>query len=506
MIDNFLVIFKVKISYILNSTLYYRKNSLLKRTVKKVDYNDKSEIYFYAFFQHVFKYLLMYIFCLLLFGVIPMSYISSINKQTVFTYFISLMFGISILYAPINNLTEDNVYSVEYLKIKYNNFYICEHLVKLFQLFCLMFLSIYSLKFLYDYTFLSLEDMLLLSYIYASYKNVSGIYNLNHLGCKKTKIFFLVIAALLSFVLLKFSLLLSMNDVYVYASILTLFNLLVFVKFFKYRYYDKVYKNLIDKYKRKSVKLKGYEVNRYNNEIMKNSFVKNNNPYKNFINLFNSRYKRSLPNSVSIISMLFVLLMLALSFLLFKYPDYKEFVGENIKYSLIFISFLLILINKSKTIMKQFYNKVDKFMLTNNFYKSKNISKKLYTMKLFYSIKKTIISSFLIGFSLSVLYYVSGTCDSIYEYFFIVISPVLFTILLSMYYCFIYYVFNPYKNNQDKINPKNLVLLYFPYYIVLNFLVYQISIITFSIVLLIFFVVSFILNLVFISNISNKLK
>lgn len=494
MISSLITVAHLKIKYAINTTFYYSKSNIFKKKQEKIDSYNIYDLIVKAFFNYFAKNFIVTLFLILLLILMPISIVGEFNLDSLFLLIIFSSLSIAILKSPLNDYTEDTLYAIEHIKMKHKNYYLSNYLIKIFWMFIIYFSALSSLYFLMDYDFLNYEIILQLSLIYALIRNVGIFYNIKNFENSKFKYILSIILYVIPLGMIFFGLLIPFGIYNALLIILCILNLFVIYKIFTYKNYKAFYEKVFDKFKRKKVKLKSYETKKLNNEIGFTQVKKNKNPYKNFMNLFDKRYSKVIPKKLGTSSILIFIITIFTVFYMMNNDYLKELIYYNIYFNTSLCILVLCFMNSGKNIVKNMYLKCDIFMNSHNFYLNKKVNKNLYIEKLKYIIKNNLIKTNVLSVSICLLYYLSGFETYIYEYLIIILSINLIMILYSMYYLSSYYLFNPYKHNFDKINPLNLCIIYFPYYIAFNCFNILLPITFFGIAVLFVFVLFSIIN------------
>lgn len=457
MINELLVVCKVKISYLFNVSKYNKKEKK-KNSVSKFD--TLLNIYLSTYLKKIIICLILF----LLFILFPIQFLSTYSFDTIFftMFFVTLAFLLAK--SPLSNYKEDAEYSVEMLKLPKEDYIKCNYLVSMFETFILFVLTLLFINLIYSFSLFTSTQIFILSFTFLTIENICIYLNISlHRHRKKIKIASLIIL-LLGYLFISFTNV-NVNNFYEqFLIIATFINILILFNIFNSNNYDEYYNYLFNKYKRKKIKLKSYEKSIHKNDMVYISTEKCKNPYQQFINLFDKRYKKILPKTynISFIFMSFIILFLIAYSIL--YPEYNEEINEFIKYNSTYILFILCLLNNSRYIIKSFYEKCDIYMFNHNFYKDTKVQLKLYFHRLIYILKKNMSNSILFGIGLSLIYYLTNNNNQVIEYFYLFLLPILIFVLICIYYLTIYYVFNPY-NKKNKIKFINLLIIYIPFYI-----------------------------------------
>ena len=468
MIYNLIVIVKLYFISVLNKSIYFSKKSpLLKNKFNNVNYKDKTGSYFYGLFLIVIRNIVMYLGIFLMFMLIY----NMLGLDVKNLPFFSLLVGASLstLINLIKGFDEDKYSYINYLRINIKDFLFITYIIKLLNVFLYTTLTLLAYRFLFNLNMLSNQDIVISSYLFISCIHLGTLFNIYRNNSLFNIVLFIILVVS-SYLLIWIGIIPSVDAFKYILIIISTFNILNFILIYKNIDYKKLYKYLSNKVINRSIKLRKIETNYYKNEFINKKKITEKNPSKRIVRTFFERYKSFLPKKLSSFSIFIFIMFLLLTFLGIKYDSYKYDIFINVKYILPNIPFILCFLNNSKKVCEIMYEVLDKNLLDHNFYKNKKNMGSIYLYKVYYLYKHNLPSVLILSFSLITLYLIFGeNCSILFTVnLFIIIN--LFSLIISLYYLMVTYVFSPFKNNIKYINPINLLVLYFPYIISFIFL------------------------------------
>lgn len=488
MISDFLTIFKLKLKYLFNLTLYNSKKSFFKTSFSSIEYSNNNAVALYAFFIYFIVKLLYYLLFVFIFVCYPLVLMGSFNINSFFTLSIILSMSLFSISSNFAELKEDKLYAIEYLKINKRSYYFVDIILKLINHFILIFGSITAFKFLYSLDQPSVIDVLVLTFVCTSIKIIFNYIYIINPKVNKFKIFFFIISFIAAYLLCYLNVSILTNYYSIILTLLSVTNLLFIYLIYKFKYYDNVYDYEFEKFKRGNVAIKNYEKKVYANDLIKESILKTNNPYNNYLNIFQRRYKKFMPKTINGIFIILFILFLILGVFCFQSSYVYEIVNMNIKYGLSSILLFSVIFNNSSKIIKIFYEKSDIFMNNHNFFIEEKTVNCMFLNRLKFLFIKNLPISLLISISGCILYFITGGTNLWYEYIFILISFLYILFSICCYYLLVYYIFSPYEYKLNKINYKLIFLSYLPHYLSFLILTNIMSITTFTFLCLIIFI------------------
>lgn len=502
--SSFFTVLMLKIKYSLNVTHYFSKSTIFNKKQDKISSYNVFDVAFKAFYKYFIKKFMIVFALIIAFAFIPLQGYFEVNLENIFLLTLFLSLSVGLISSALNDFTEDAVYAVDYLKMKYSAYFKSNYIIKLFMQALTFFIAVMSIDLLYEFDFFTYKQGLILTFVYMSIRNLGILFNLIIMEKKKTKYVFSAFLLALGYVCLYFNLQVNEAQFYIIYIFLVLINIAVLYKMFCYKKYDELYNTLYDQYRRKQVKLKSYEDKKLANGLYLAEVKKTKNPYKNFIKTFEKRYEKVLPKIFGFSSVLIFLISIYVIFKMAGDDTLKEYAYAGIKYALPFFVLVLCFINSSRVIVRNFYEKCDKYMLEHNFYQNKKTAMKIYIEKLKFITKNNLLKTNVLAFALVIIYYLTGFDINILEYLIIIISLNLIMIIFSMYYLTVVYFYNPFKENLEKVKIFNLFVLFLPHYCAFNIFDDVMHIYMFGIYSLASFVFFCILNYVLLKIKLNK--
>lgn len=490
MISSLISVLKVKIKYSINIVFDNTKRNIFNKKAETLDYDNIINYAIKAFFYYFSIYFLLTFFLFLMGICMPINIFNQMNMNTLSLLIFFIGISNTFLVSPINSFSEDTLYCIEYLKIPIKKYILSNYIIQIIKKVMMLFFVISSFVFLLSYDFLSSENILFLIFLYFSGINIGILTNLLLYKNKKSKYIMSTVLYFISYSTLFLNFSFDKTEAYIIFLMLILLNVVISKKIFDYQKYKDFYLYIFDKYKRKKVKLKSYEFRKASNSIMDINVNKIANPYKNFINIFDKRYKNVLPKKFTIGSVIILLITVSMAFSIIQYDSMKEYIYYNVYYNLTFFAFILCFMNSSRIIIEEFYKKCDIKMNAHNFYNCKKIAIKMYYEKFKYIILNDLFKTNVLAGSLILLYSISGFTISFFEYIYIIIIINCIMILLTLYYLSMYYFKNPYKNGQENKKFINLFIIYLPYYITFQLSGIFLTIYDFGVIIIIVTIIS----------------
>lgn len=493
MIKSLIVIIKLKLKYAINVAHYNTKDKIFNKKKEKLDFNNGFDAGLKAFYDNFMKlFFLVLILMIATFYFLEQTNNFNLEIIMFLTIFISLSVG--IVKSFIAQLNEDAIYCVEYLKIKPSYYLISNYILNLLFISSLFLASLFVAKEIFEYDILTYEYILLMTFIYGSMRSI-GVYFNVVLNKNNNKRYIVgIIIALLSCFLVysRFTVPISCyNYIFIIMIILDIWILRLI---FKYPSYDEYYNILHDKYIRKQVKLKRYESRQIIYDLNDNDLKKEKNPYKRFLNIFEKRYKTSLPKKLTKSSFIIFVIFIYCGFNIINNADYGVLLYNDLQSGIALFVIVLCFMNSGKKLIKHFFEKCDLYMDTHNFYKSEKVAKKMYKEKLKYMIKNNLLKTNVLAFSIIVLYYLTGENTFLIEYISILVSFNIVMIMFSMYYLTINLLYKPYDNKLNSTKWFNIFILYLPYYISFTIAIKNLTIINFGLYIFLIFICVILLN------------
>lgn len=504
MLDSFILSFKLKNAYRVNSIIYSLKHTpLIKRILPYSLYNNKGikilaniistilEI-ISIFFGKILYMLIFYL------GFIPLYKDTSLAFINVFV-FLTIIGGFMNTYLFTPSI--DKYYAIFLMRFDAKKYTLSNYYYALIK--CVVGLLpltiIFGLKFN-----LPLLICILIPIFVISIKNIFNAFTLSSYLNKKELLnenkqtpFALLIAVLLlclGYSLPYFNIGVNETTFYVIFILILIAGIISFIYITKYNYFTKMCKETLKKNEIIPDKT-GIEMKAYKDQIT-NVAIDNTDKegYAYFNYIFTKRHRKLLTKATKNISFgLIIFFVLAiLSCLIF--PSIDNNINDLLKNSIPYYLFVLYFLNRGQKICQTMFMNCDRSMLTYRFYREKTAILLLFEERLKTITKLNIIPGLLIAIFTDILIFITGGA-SISLYIITFLSIISMSIFFSVHYLVLYYLLQPYDVNLDIKNPAFMSICGFTYFICYMASRVQIPTLLFGIGMIIFTVVYSILSL-----------
>ncbi|MFI3261172.1 MAG: hypothetical protein R3Y13_05640 [bacterium] len=463
--ENVLFVLKLKLKCLFNLTLYNGKRSLFKVFFDKIPYERNTSIAPYALFVGSLSKLLFQIIGLMIFVFYPLNFLGIFNVDSLIILSIFLPLSIFLSFPTYLDFYDDKYYALELIRMNKRKFYLSDYLIKLVTNYFAVFFSILILKIVYSYSIFSVLTIFLLTYFFMSMKTITIYINLLFRKTNLIKMFCSILFFVLGYSACCMGVAISTQFSVFLIILFTLTNSLIFYLIFRFKSFDKVYQFEYDNFKRKNIQLKNYERNLYTNDMVNLNINKTKNPYVNYMNIFEKRYKACLPKGINLSFIIVFIFLLISGFLSVNHSKATEVLNANIKGGMPFFVLVLVWLNNSRGILKNLYTKGDVFMESHNFFNTKNVSFNMYKVRSVFLIKRNIPSTVLLCLGLCVIYFITGGTSNNYEYILLCLAPFMIMLTICIYYLSSYYIFSFYENSIEKVSLKSIIFEYLPFYL-----------------------------------------
>lgn len=214
--------------------------------------------------------------------------------------------------------------------------------------------------------------------------------------------------------------------------------------------------------------------------------------YFNFV--FVQRHKKLLTKSTKNISIGLILFFVIATILCIIFPSKNNEVSDILKNSIPYYLFVMYFINRGQRICQTMFMNCDRSMLTYRFYREKEAILSLFRERLKTLITLNIIPGIIIAIGTVILLYITGG-TTIMLYIITFLTIIAMSIFFSVHYLVLYYLLQPYSVNLDIKNPMFMSICGFTYFICYIASQVQIPTMIFGICMCIFTIVYSVLSL-----------
>lgn len=505
MINNFILSFKLKNTYRVNSIIYTLKHTpIIKRIFSYSLYTNiglkifaniiSMLIEFVSFFIFKFIYILLF-FAL----TIPMFKNQSAAFINIFI-FLTLIGGFmnTYLFSP----SIDKYYAIFLMKFDAKKYTLSNYYYSLMKCFIglIPFTIVFGLSFK-----VSLLKLVLIPIYVVSIKNIFNAISLSSYQNKskvknENKFTPLIIGITILFLALAYGLpyfnivLINSLVFYIVFVIAFILGLLSFKYIVKFNNYTKMCKDTIRKDEliptESESSAKMYKSQISDEKIKDTS--KEGYAYFNYI--FNMRHRKMLTNATKNISIGLVIFFVIAIVASVYFPKFSKDINNLLKNCLPYYLFVMYFMNRGQKICQTMFMNCDRSMLTYRFYREKDAVLSLFKERLKTLIKLNIIPGIIMALgSVILLATTGGASTTVYIITFLTIISM--SIFFSVHYLVLYYLLQPYDVNLDIKNPAFMTICGVTYFICYVASQVQIPTLQFGICMCLFTIIYSILSL-----------
>lgn len=191
--------------------------------------------------------------------------------------------------------------------------------------------------------------------------------------------------------------------------------------------------------------------------------LQNKKGYELFNTIFFERHKSILMRSSKIFTIVISFLVVVAMILIFTYPNYHTVFHKNIIDHFGFLVFILYFINRGAIVTQAMFFNCDCAMLTFNFYKDKKGMLSLFKKRVKTLIKVNLMPAFTVAIGCILILITTGRI-SLLESVSIVVFVMTISILFSVHYLVIYYLFQPYSKEMKMKSPTYSFVSFLTYF------------------------------------------
>lgn len=503
MLNSFILSFKLKNLYRVNSIIYTLKHTpLIKKIFSYKLYSNKGLKTFANIISALIEFLSIFfgkiVYLLLFYATMVPLYT---NKPLAFVnifIFLTIIGGFMNTY--LFNPSIDKYYAIFLMRFDAKKYTLSNYYYQIIK--CIIGLIPFTIIFGLSFN-VPLVICLLIPIYVTCVKNIFNALSLSSYNNKKTiknENKFAPLSLILILILLTAGYIppfynIGVNNLlfYIIFSISLILGILSFVYIIKFSNYSKMCKDIIKKDEimpnNNVLEDKMYKKQIDNNEINTN---KTGYAYFNFV--FVQRHKKLLTKATKNISIGLCVFFLILAIICIVFPSKNKEINSVLTNSIPYYLFVLYFINRGQRICQTMFMNCDRSMLTYRFYREKNAILSLFTERLKTLIKLNIIPGLLIALgTVLLLYLTGGTSLNIYIITFVTIISM--SIFFSVHYLVLYYLLQPYDVNLEIKNPLFMSICGFTYFVCYMASQIQIPTMIFGICMCIFTIIYSILSL-----------
>lgn len=484
MINDFLISFKVKNTYIVNQIIFSLKKLPIIGKLFSAKLYGKNYLKIIGIIIgtikeiiKIFGYKILYILFFLIMGI---GYYKNPNQELFIHIYLFLAVIGSFSNTEIFNPSKDKYYMIVLMKMNAKNHAITNFMYFLLStfigqltaiiLFASSLVSWYYAILLVTVT-LMLKCLAINIYFYRM-KTTNRVINENKPSSWFIYSILIIICLLLAYGLPYFNIIIPLDIFHILSFIIIVLGIISLLKIMKYNKYQKLYKELLVEnniiFTKDSQTNTLIETNKKQISVDKD-IESNKFGYAYFHDLFVKRHKKIVKNHA--IKTTFLIMIVTIFLVLSNYfvPQFNK--GIN-RFVLTFLSYSLLLmyfINTGGKITNAMFINCDHSMLVYRFFRQSDTILSLFKERMKTVILINVIPSLTLGLSLCILLFVSGGTDNSLNYLVIFLSTIATSIFFSVHHLVIYYLMQPYNIGMEIKNISytivNIVTYWVAYYI-----------------------------------------
>lgn len=165
--------------------------------------------------------------------------------------------------------------------------------------------------------------------------------------------------------------------------------------------------------------------------------------------LFIQRHRKILWRSTFRITAISGSLVCAAVIALYLFPELQDTINRMILNMLSYFAIVMYVINRGTGFTRALFMNCDHSLLTYSFYKQPSFILQLFRIRLREIMKINALPAVIIGAGLSLILYVSGGTDHMYNYVILFVSILCMSMFFSIHYLTIYYLLQPYNAGTE---------------------------------------------------------
>ena len=477
MFKTFLVSYKLRTTYMINTVIYSLKQiPLIGKTISDSCYTDKT-LRIIAYIISILKIIIWdillkkFIYIIFMFIMIPSllnSIIYDVDLENleiqipILTTFVFLTIIGGIMNNEMFDISKDKYYAIYTMKIDAKKYMIINFITYLLK--TMLGILIVMLIFTVDEQMPKITLILLPIYL-ACIKIIGTWLYIEHF--KRTervltgkinnfiRITISSLALIAAYALPLMNIEISEKIFYIVLAVSFIFAIKGAIELFKFNDYKRVYKVREQETEDLTIK-NGPESKQIKEQVhkqinMDEKFVSKKKGYAFFNELFMNRHKKIVEKAIGIETIILVaIVVIVITILLvIRDPEMTGEINEFLLKSLPYFTLIMFWLNRSTTITQAMYMNCDHSMLTYKFYRTPKAILGLFKERLKTLIAIDLIPSGIVAIALPTILFLSGGTDNPLDYLILFVSIISMSIFFSTHYLVIYYLLQPYTKDSE---------------------------------------------------------
>lgn len=519
MLKSFIISFKLKNTYRVNSIIYSIKQlPIIKKILPNTLYKSRglkilgNIISILIEIGSIFIGKLIYIAAMIL---AALSFMKASSADSFIHIFTFLTVCGAILNTYMFNPTKDKYYAMILMNMdakKYtlsNYYYSMIKVILGFMPFTILFGSMSGVPLLICLImpiFVVIVKMIFSIYVLWDFKNNGRARNEN----VPSKIMWssIIILVLIAYGLPFIGIAINSTMFYIIFAISFIGGIFSFIYINKFNDYKRLYKEILTPNNVYAVENQQKATTIQNNTLkqieLDNSLTSNKNGFAYFHELFVKRHRKILTKSArktAIISLLIIAIVIIVTQI---NVDFKEKTNEIMLIYLPYFVFIMYMINRGTVVTQAMFMNCDHSMLTYRFYRTPKVILALFKERLKTLIGINLIPALVIAIGLPLILFITGGTDNPLNYLVLFVSIIAMSVFFSVHYLAMYYLLQPYNVNIEmKSSTYTLVqgVTYFACYYMLQL---QLPTFYFGIATVLFSIIYCLLSLILVYRYAPK--
>ncbi len=517
MIKTFLVSFRLKNTYRVNSIIYSLKRiPFIKKLLPSSLYKNKGLKVFANIISVIWEIVSLFLGKFLyipLMLLVPMSFFN-VDSQNAFIhiiFFLTLIGG--ILNTGMLSPTKDKYYAVILMKMNSTHFALSNYIYVLIRHFigflvtlCFFgFNTMINLSFglcLLISLFVCSIKLIVIQYFLRDYKSRGIIHSEN--SQNKYTITFSIMCFICAYLPLQFQILIPIEFFYGLTMVAILLGVYSLIYVLKFDCYHRMYHQLLSTVsKMLSSSSSQMVAESYHSFIdIDTNLTSQKNGYEYFNEIFMKRHKKILWKST--IRQCYIIIVVVIITLIITCLGLVDNVVSSFTSALPYFVFVLYFLNTTNRITQAMFINCDHSMLTYAFYRSPQHILSLFKIRLREMVKMNLIPALLIGVGVSLILMINGGVQEWFHSLISIVSILCTSVFFSTHYLVLYYLLQPYNAYTEVKNPMYSICTSLTYFVCYMFINLKIPTLIFGLSTIIFCVVYCIVGCLLVYKLAPK--
>lgn len=496
MFNTFLISFRLKTTYRVNSIIYMLKQiSGLKKLLPVTLYENQGLKVFATIISIIWEIVSIFFGKIIYFSVmlmIPLYYLDNININSFFQLLLFLSLSGAFFNTGMFEPSKDKYYAVILMKMDERQFVLSQYLYMLLRYYigcvpCYMFLSSllnYPIELACILPLFTIGLKLIVAVIYLN--NFKKEYKI--MNNSSIVVSFCILCLVLGYGLIYYNQILTIHILIGINISILIVGIVALIYVIRYPFYQKFCRILL-----KDVNLL---INTNSRDVVTDSYRKmisldteitsDKNGFEYFNELFMKRHKKILWKSAKRQALIIGIIVLMLLSIILMDMEIKKNVGDALTNILPYFVFIMYLLNTAKNVTQAMFINCDHCMLTYSFYRIPKNILLLFKIRLREIIKINLLPTLILASGYVAALLISGGINQILYAFISFVSIISMSIFFSTHYLILYYLLQPYNAQTEVKSPIYSIITSLTYLVCYAFTKLSLPIISFGIVCIFF--------------------